>query len=104
MTAVASGRVRRLEFAPGGGLHFAPVADLTVDVDVEDATVTLSLDGMIVAEIALVWTTPEEGEEIGHRHSLVIEPYRSEAEWDAGPTVDIRETRRAEARRDWSRS
>lgn len=91
MSCVASGRIKRIEFAPTGGVHLVPVADLRAEVDVQSSSVIISLDGQMLAEAAIIWSTPDESVEIGHRHSIIVEPYRTEAEWDEGPTVDGRE-------------
>lgn len=91
MSRVASGRIKRLEIKPGGGLHFVPVANVTAEVDVQSSSVIISLDGMMLAEVAIIWETLEESEHFGHRHGIVVEPYRTDAEWDDGPTINVRD-------------
>jgi len=97
MSRVASGRIERLELKPEGGLHSVPVAKLTAEIDTLSSSVIISLDGQMFAEVAIVWETPEEGQQFGHRHGIVVEPYRTGAEWDEGPTVEIRRTQDPEA-------
>jgi len=98
VSRVASGRIKRLEFKPEGGVHLVPVANVTAEVDVQSSSVIIALDGMMLAEVAIIWSTPEEGEDQGgHRHHLQIEPYRTDAEWDQGPTIDIRDMSDPEA-------
>jgi hypothetical protein len=80
--------IRRLEFAP---LRLDPVATLTARIDERDASVLLFLDGVPLGEVRIWYNYEEEGRQREARHELIIQPYRTSAEWDAGPTVEALE-------------
>lgn len=86
--SAADHRLFRLEFAP---LRLERVGDLTVEYDERFSTVRLYIDGVPLADVRVHYHHEHEGEVLGQRHALEVTPYRTGADWDAGPILTVNE-------------